>query len=88
MNTVSNYQELLAAVMRGDNEIVISRNIRVSGSIMLAPDMVLRGKAQENGELPTVTFPNRDGIAITKNNRIADLSIQTDVKNRAAYNIL
>ncbi|WP_225315092.1 hypothetical protein [Neisseria zalophi] len=88
MNTVSNYQELLTAVMRGDKEIVISRNIRALGSIMLAPDMVLRGKAQENGELPTLTFSNSDGIAITKNNRIADLNIQTDVKHRAVYNVL
>lgn len=88
MKTIDTYNDLLKAIMDGDSEIVIGRNILVSSSLTLAPNVTLRGEAQENGELPTLCFSHTDGIALTKNNTINNLNIQADIAHRAIYNIL
>ncbi|PNK61863.1 hypothetical protein A6J60_006960 [Psychrobacter sp. FDAARGOS_221] len=54
----------------------------------LAPEVTIRGEAQENGEYPTLSFSNTDGVGLTKNNQIKNLNIQTDPSHRAVYNIL
>lgn len=74
--------------MDGDKDIVIGRNILVSSSLTLAPNVTLRGEPQENGELPTLCFSHTDGMALTKNNKISDVNIQADAAHRAIYNIL
>ncbi|WP_227535346.1 MULTISPECIES: hypothetical protein [Psychrobacter] len=88
MSHITTYNELVQAVMKGEQELVIGRSILVSSSFTLAPNVILRGEAQENGELPTLSFSRTDGIALTKNNRIKDLNIQADASHRAIYNIL
>lgn len=88
IKTIDTYNDLLKAIMDGDSDIVIGRNILVSSSLTLAPNVTLRGEPQEDGELPTLCFSHTDGIALTKNNKISDMNIQADAAHRAVYNIL
>ena len=86
--SIDTYNDLLKAIMNGDSDIVIGRNILVSSSLTLAPNVTLRGEAQENGELSTLCFSHTDGIALTRNDKISDVNIKTDAVHRAIYNIL
>ncbi|WP_301098165.1 hypothetical protein [Otariodibacter sp.] len=88
MKTINNYQDLVKAILNGDKEITIGRNILVSNSFTLPPNTTLQGKPQENGELPTLAFSRTDGVALTKNNKISHLNIQAEPNQRAIYNIL
>ena len=85
---IDTYNDLLKAIMDGDKDIVIGRNVLVSSSLTLAPNVTLRGEAQENGELSILCFSHTEGITLTKNNKISDLNIQADAAHRAIYNIL
>lgn len=88
MINVDNYNNLLKAIATGEQQITITRNMLVITAITLPPNTQLIGQAQENGELPTLSFSHTDGIAITANNQIRDLNIQTDPHHRAIYNVL
>lgn len=82
---VSNFQELIEEVNNRTEEIVIKRSIPCLYSFILANGMTLKGKKQENGELPLLAFSYNDGIGVSANNTIRDLTINAPVNHKAIF---
>lgn len=85
---IDNSNDLLRALAQGETSITITRNILVNTTITLPPHTQLFGQAQENGELPTLSFSHTDGVALTTNNQIRNLNIQADASHRAIFNVV
>lgn len=85
---VKNFNELQQAINDQVSEIIITRHFLCNTSIILPPDTHLKGKPQENGELPALSFSHTNGIGLTCNNHITDLDIQAPIQHKAIYNTL
>lgn len=79
---VKQLSELLSAISEENNDILITSSILIPHSITLAKGVRLRG--QEN-KTSILSFSTSDGIALNKNNTLADLIIQTSAQDRAIY---
>lgn len=85
---VSNFNDLQKAIFNHVNNIVITRSFLCNTSIILPQSVNLSGQAQENGELPSLSFVGTDGIGVTQGNSIHDLVIQAPADKKAIYNVL
>lgn len=82
---VSNFQELIAAVSSPVKEVVIKRSILCLYSFLLGDGVTLRGKRQENEELPLLSFPYGDGIGLSANTSVQDIILHAPVDHRALF---
>ena len=85
MNTITSYNDLARALAAGEKEIVLSRNITANHALILPEGVSLRGKRQENGELPMLLFHSSDGLGLTASNTVSDLKINAPAANRAIF---
>lgn len=86
MKNISTFNELIAAIQNGNKNLEIGRSILCNYSLFLPPDTHLIGKAQENGELPLLSFQHGDGIGVSKNNSIKNLNIDVPTHCKAIFN--
>jgi hypothetical protein len=84
--TVNTFNDLVSAIQDGKMEITISRSILCNYSILLPEGVNLNGKAQENGELPMLSFQHSDGIGVSANNSVKSLHIDAPVNHKAIFN--
>lgn len=82
---ITNFNELIQALHLGEKEIIIKRSLVCTYSVLLPEGVVLKGKPQEDGELPLVSFINSDGFGVSANNTITDLNIDVSPQNKAIY---
>ena len=85
MNVITTYNDLAQAIARGDQEIIVGKNITVNHSITLPEGVNLKGIEERNGELPMLIFTNSNGIGLTANNRVENLKINAPETSRAIY---
>lgn len=85
MVDVKNFEEFSQALAVKEKEIIITRSFLIYYPVILPEGSSLSGKAQEDDTFPLLSFQNSDGIGVTKDNAISNLSIQTPVKNRAIF---
>lgn len=80
------FNDLISAIHNGQKEIIITRSILCNYSILLPEGVSLEGKAQENGELPLLSFQHSDGIGVSANNSVRNLNIDTPANHKAIFN--
>ncbi len=78
---IKNYMDLAKAIESGEKEIVLENSVSVPNGIKLKEGQKLIGK-DENIFL---SFINGDGIALTGNNELKNIAIQTTPAKRAIY---
>lgn len=83
---IKTFNDLIAAINDGKKEIVITRSILCNYPLLLPEGVTIIGKAQENGELPLLSFQHSDGIGVSANNSIKNLNIDTPVNHKAILN--
>lgn len=83
---IDTFNHLVSAVNDGQKEIVITRSILCNYSLLLPEGVTIMGKAQENGELPLLSFQHSDGIGVSANNAVKNLNIDVPVKHKAIFN--
>lgn len=81
----ANFHELIDAVNSRAKEIVITRGMLCLYSFILGDGVTLRGKKQENGEPPLLSFAYNDGIGLSANNTLRDLVINAPADHRAIF---
>lgn len=62
MNTINSFNDFVAALQSTPKEITIGRSFLCNYSIILPAGTKLKGKKQENGELPLLSFQHSDGV--------------------------
>lgn len=83
---IKTFNDLTAAINDGKKEIVITRSVLCNYPLLLPEGVTIMGKAQENGELPLLSFQHSDGIGVSANNSIKNLNIDTPVNHKAIFN--
>lgn len=78
---INNYVELLEVLKSNEKEIILQNSMSVPSGITLNPGQRLYGK----GDNILLSFINGDGIALTGDNIIENVSIQTSPSHRAIY---
>lgn len=78
---VKNYEQLQEALLSDEKEIEIINSITIPNSIVLKEGKKLIG----NNDEIFLSFINGDGIALTGDNEISNISIQTSPNRRAIY---
>lgn len=79
---VSNYRELVQAVGQAGANITITNSILVPQTLQLAPKVSLKGEQDSKAFL---AFNNGDGIALSQDNTLENLIIQTAPSARAIH---
>lgn len=82
---VVNFHELMEAINNNAEEIVVTRSIPCLYSFIVRNGVTLRGKKQENGELPLLLFMDNDGIGLSGNNTVRDLVVSAPAGHKAIY---
>ncbi|MQS76485.1 hypothetical protein [Companilactobacillus halodurans] len=85
MSKVNNFIELVEAISTNEPKIEIKRNITVNYPLIISPNTKLVGIPQENKSLPALIFQDSDGIGVTQDNQISDLSILAPSEKRAIF---
>jgi hypothetical protein len=83
--TVQNFTELIVALDNRAKVITVERSMLCNHSFILPAGTTLKGKQQENGELPLLSFDQGEGIGVTASNTVADLNIQAPADKRAIF---
>lgn len=83
---IRTFNDLVAAIQSGQKDIIITRSILCNYPILLPEGVNLNGQAQENGELPLLSFQLSDGIGVSANNSVKNLNIDTPVNHKAIFN--
>jgi len=83
---IDTFNSLVSAVNDGEKRIVITRSILCNYSLLLPEGVTIMGKAQENGELPLLSFQHSDGIGLSANNAVKNLNIDVPVNQKAIFN--
>ena len=86
MQPITTYDALMQAVQQGQSEISVARSITVPHALILPRGTAIKGLPQENGERPMLLFPSSDGLGLTADNQVTDLSINAPVSARAVFN--
>ncbi|MDO4670382.1 MAG: hypothetical protein Q4A67_02795 [Aerococcus sp.] len=82
---VQSFVELEKALINQEKTIEITRSFMATHAIILPPETTLKGKAQENGVLPSLMFEHSDGVGLTRDNQISDLNIQAPEQQKAVF---
>lgn len=83
---IRTFNDLVAAIQSGQKDIIITRSILCNYPILLPEGVNLNGQAQENGELPLLSFQHSDGIGVSANNSVKNLNIDTPLNHKAIFN--
>ena len=83
---INTFNDLVSAIQNGQKDITITRSILCNYPILLPEGVNLNGQAQENGELPLLSFQHSDGIGVSANNLIKNINIDTPVNHKAIFN--
>ena len=83
---IKTFNDLIAAIQNGQKEIIITRSILCNYPLLLPEGITLNGQAQENGELPLLSFQYSDGIGVSANNSVKNLNIDTPANHKAIFN--
>ncbi|MEO7317029.1 MAG: hypothetical protein ABIW47_17690, partial [Ginsengibacter sp.] len=67
---IKTFNDLVAAIQNGQKDITITRSILCNYPIILPEGVNLKGQAQENDELPLLSFQHSDGIGVSANNSV------------------
>lgn len=85
---IDTFNNLVSALNDGQKEIVITRCILCNYPLLLPEGVTILGKAQENGELPLLSFQHSDGIGLSANNTVKNLNIDVPVNHKAIFNTI
>jgi hypothetical protein len=83
---IKTFNNLVAAIQNGEKTITITRSILCNYPILLPEGVNISGQAQENNELPLLSFQHSDGIGVSANNSIKNLNIDTPTNHKAIFN--
>ncbi len=86
MIDVTNAKELFSALANQEKDIVITRNMTLAQPVLLPSGVHLRGKAQENGTLPSLFFSHTNGLILSGASKLTDLQI-ISLQNQKAISI-
>lgn len=85
MANMHNEQQLLEALAAGERQLTVVRSFMVSRPVVLPAGVELYGEAQEDGSVPVLMFQDSDGVGVTADNVVRNLSIQALPCRRAVF---